>query len=360
MPAASTLLVAVSGGADSTALLVALASLAREFGLMLHAAHLHHGLRGADADADRAHVRALCARLMVPLTDARIAARTRMRSRGLTGEAGLRTLRREWLLRVAARVHASAIATAHTADDQLETLLLRLARGTGLTGAAGMRARHGAFLKPLLHATRHDVERDLTQHGITWRDDASNASRDHARNRVRHDVVPALLAAVVPHGAAERTAAGRRAALALRGSALAGELAAAERALGRAAAGALDRARVDRADGPVVRLEPLTRMAEALRRPALRRAWRLLGPAGRDAPGLTAGHLAPLLEALRTGSAAFRAPLPEGWQAVAGGGDLRFVPPDAAGASRRAGTPSGSRRVGPPDARLRDRPSRER
>ena len=93
------LLVAVSGGADSTATLVGLRHLARELGLELHAAHLHHGLRGADADADLDLVRTLCRRLEVPLTWARWDTRARMRRRGLSGQAGLRTLRREFLLR---------------------------------------------------------------------------------------------------------------------------------------------------------------------------------------------------------------------------------------------------------------------
>lgn len=391
LPLGSTLLVAVSGGADSTALVVALSSIAREFGLTLHAAHLHHGLRGRDADADRMHVRALCERLRVPLTDARIDARARTNTRGLAGEAGLRTLRREWLLRVAKRVRATAIATAHTADDQLETLLLRLARGTGLTGAAGMRARHGAFVKPLLHATRHDIERDLVQHGIAWRDDASNATRDFARNRVRHDVVPTLLAAVLPEGSRRAgrlpAAAGRstpnakpateldgmtpsasvhaghpaaRAALALRASALASELAAAERVLARAAARALDRALFASAEGPALRVGTLARLAPPVLRLALHRAWRLLGPAGANAPGLTAGHLAPLIRSVKTGSAAFRAALPNGWQAVASHGELRVSPPGRLAGPRRASKLTLSRRAGAPDARLRSRPSRER
>src|SRR5262252_8587173 len=118
LPVGSTVLAAVSGGADSTALLVAMASLAREFGLAVRAAHLHHGLRGAAADADLAHVRGLCERFEIPLEAARWDCAARMRRRGLRGEAGLRVLRREFLLVAARRARATAIATAHTADDQ--------------------------------------------------------------------------------------------------------------------------------------------------------------------------------------------------------------------------------------------------
>jgi tRNA(Ile)-lysidine synthetase-like protein len=364
LPHGSTLLVAVSGGADSTALLVALASLARETGLELRAAHLHHGLRGRDADGDLAHVRELCARLRVPLAAARWDCAARMRRRGLSGEAGLRTLRREFLLQASHACGAVGVATAHTADDQLETLLLRLARGTGLAGAAGMRARHGPWLKPLLHATRADIERDLTQHRIAWREDASNASLKHARNRVRHAVVPALLDALgAPAIAAGRSAAERRAGLARRAAALARELAAAERTLSRAAARALDRSLGDTGSGartgtPALDLGRIVKLAPALRTLILRRAWRRLGPAGESAPGLTSRHLEPLLRAVSDRRSRFEVPLPAGWRGVAVRSRLQFTPPRAPAGPRAIE----SRRAGPADARLLDRrvPARRR
>jgi tRNA(Ile)-lysidine synthetase-like protein len=356
LPHGSTVLVAVSGGADSTALLVALASLAREVGLELHAAHLHHGLRGRDADADLERVRELCEWLRLPLTAARWDCAARMRTRGLTGEAGLRTLRREFLLHAAHACGAAAIATAHTADDQLETMLLRLARGTGLTGAAGMRARQGAWLKPLLHATRADIERDLAQHRLAWREDASNATAAYARNRVRHAVVPALLDAVGAPAAGAGGSAARRAGLARRASALAGELAAAERTLSRAAARALERLLSEPRTGPdgcpqALDLAALAKLAPLIRTLVLRRAWRRLGPAGEGAPGLTSRHLAPLLRAVSDRRSRFEVPLPAGWRGVAERNQLRFMRSHASASDRRAG----SRRAGPADARLLDR-----
>lgn len=346
-----TLLVAVSGGADSVALLYALHSLAHEHGLQLHAAHLHHGLRGREADADRAHVAALCERLAVPFSTARIAGETRMRARGLSGEAGLRTLRREWLARVAKRVNARAIASAHTADDQLETLLLRLARGTGLTGAAGMRAWRGRWWKPLLEATRADLEADLTQAGIAWRDDASNATRDHTRNRIRHDVVPALLDALGT--AKQANAPARRAGLARRAQALARELGSAARLAERAAERAHRRLAAPGQPGTLDRAG-LTRLPALLTRLVLRRAWGMVRPRAARASGLTERHLNAMLQALqRPAAKPFAVALPLGWQAVAQRETLALVPASQAALRTR------SRRahVTAPDARLRHRRS---
>ena len=355
LPAGSTLLVAESGGADSTALLVALASLAPEFGLKLHAAHLHHGLRGREADADLRFVTELCGRLRVPLKAARWDCAARMRRRGLSGEGGLRTLRREWLTQVARAMRADAIATAHTADDQLETLLMRLARGTGLTGAAGMRARRGAWIKPLLGATRAEIEADLCAHGLTWREDSSNAGSRHLRNRIRHVAVPALLDAL---GIAAAAPAARRAGLARRAGALAEELAQADRVLSRAAARALERAwRPDRGrralDAGMV-----AKLPRPIRILSIRRSWRLA--AGHQAPGLTSGHMTAIESVIRTGAIGMNArasvALPGGWELRAEQGLLRFAPPErVVSASRHA-----SRRVGSPDARLHGGRSRSR
>ena len=317
----ATLMVAVSGGADSTALLIALASIAREFGLKLAAAHLDHGLRGADSRADAAHVEALCARLRVPLTATRIDAAARMRRAGTSGEAGLRALRRRFLVAAMRRTGAVAIATAHTADDQLETLLMRLARGTSARGMAGMRPRHGVWLKPLLEATRHDVEQDLARARIAWRTDVSNASRVYFRNRIRLDVVPALLAAIAPSRAGDPQA---RARLARRAAATARDLAAAADLLARRARTALVRASV--ASMPrTVDSQTLALYPAAVQRSALQLLWTRAVPA---LDGLSRRHLDALQRLVSSTRGGARLALPHGWAARWSQSRLSLLPPD--------------------------------
>jgi tRNA(Ile)-lysidine synthase len=326
MESGEKLLVAASGGADSTALLLALHSLAAEHRIDLYAAHLNHGLRGAAADADQRFVASLCARLGIPLVAARWDARARLRRRGLSGEKGLRVLRREFLTAAAKRVGAGAIATAHTADDQLETMLLRLARGTGLRGLGAMRPRAGAWIKPLLAATRRDVEADLRRIGQDWRHDASNDDLAYARNRVRHVVVPQLLAlgrrgrGPQPGGAQARASAGT-ASLARRAAALAAEIRSAERALVRSARELA--APVGPAASVSWNAASLRHLPLATRFALYRRAWRTL--AGRP-PALTREHLCQLDRLARAGRGTlalpggYRANLADGLVLVARGG----------------------------------------
>jgi tRNA(Ile)-lysidine synthase len=341
--------VAVSGGADSTALLLALHNLAAELRLGLRAAHLHHGLRGAEADADLRFVRGLCARLGVPLETARWDTRARMRRRGLSGQAGLRVLRREFLAAAAHRAGADAVATAHTADDQLETLLMRLGRGAGLAGLGGMRPiarragpgrRRLAWIKPLLGATRAMIEADLRAGGQPWREDRSNLDPRYTRSRVRHEAVPALGRALLPRADAARA----REVLALRAARATAAARAAERVIERLAARVLPApARGPGRGGVAVPAARLAGLPQALRRAVLARAWHGHGGA---AVGLTDRHFTALEHLIDTGRGGAIIQLPGGWTAERDRGVVRFRGPAEEHAGRKRGP--GAARLRPP------------
>ena len=181
---------AVSGGADSMALLRVLLELQEAFGYPLTACHVNHGLRGETADRDEAFVRAECARLGVPLTVFR-PADVGMAVPPHAGEDWARKLRYACFAQLLAG-GIDCIATAHTATDQAETLLFRLARGTGLHGAGGIRPKRPGYCRPLLGLTRAETEAVCMARGQCWVTDETNTGDDYARNRLRHAALPAL------------------------------------------------------------------------------------------------------------------------------------------------------------------------
>lgn len=189
------IVLAVSGGADSTALALAFAAIRRKLKLRLTLAHLHHGLRGKEADADADFVRQLGQNLRIPVEIGRAQVR-RQRESGQSLEMAAREARYRFLMRVARKVGAQRIATAHTADDQAETILLRLARGTGWQGLGGIppvSERGGIYIiRPFLNLRREEIVSFLKKRRCLWREDSSNLSSDFLRNRVRHEILPFL------------------------------------------------------------------------------------------------------------------------------------------------------------------------
>jgi tRNA(Ile)-lysidine synthase len=179
--------VGVSGGPDSSALLAALAELGPARGLVLTAGHVDHGLRGEEGAGDRDAAGALAARLGVPFVARAVAV-----APGPGLEAGARRARHRALAALADEAGAGWIALAHTEDDQAETVLLRLLRGAGRGGLGAMRPIVGRLWRPLLAVTRADVRRYLAERELPFRIDRSNADLAHARNRLRRLVVPLL------------------------------------------------------------------------------------------------------------------------------------------------------------------------
>lgn len=193
----SSILIAVSGGADSVALLRGLLQLREPLRLTLRAAHLNHQLRGADADADAEWVRALCERCDVPC-DIESVPVLEMAERNRRGvEETARDARYEFLRTVAVRHRCEAVAVAHTADDQAETVLHHILRGTGLTGLRGMewsRRLDGSerVIRPMLAIWRTEVEAFLAELGQEFRQDVTNQDVSLTRNRLRHELLPRL------------------------------------------------------------------------------------------------------------------------------------------------------------------------
>lgn len=185
------ILVGVSGGCDSVALLHLLHALAPDFPFELHAAHLDHALRVESAD-DARFVAALCADLAVPLAIRRVDVLREARERKAGVEEAARSLRRRFLEFAAAELGCRWIALGHHRGDQAETVLHRFLRGTSLPGLAGMRFVAGSYIRPLLGSAREQILRYATDHGLPFVEDASNRDPRFTRNRLRHELLPAL------------------------------------------------------------------------------------------------------------------------------------------------------------------------
>ena len=187
-----TLIVALSGGADSTALLDMLSRMPG-FHLRLVVAHLNHCLRGAESDADQEFCRKLAASYGLPFEFSRVDVKGLAKSEELNLEDAGRRARINFLELVREKHGAAAIVTAHHCDDQAETILMRLLRGSGMTGLCGIPYRNQrGYIRPLLNVTRAEIEQYLAGRGLDWREDASNQDTSFLRNRIRHELLPLL------------------------------------------------------------------------------------------------------------------------------------------------------------------------
>jgi tRNA(Ile)-lysidine synthase len=186
--------VAVSGGADSVALLRVLVELRQELGIVLSVAHFHHGIRGAEADADYQFVGSLAETFSLEFHSSSADVPAHARAHKLSMETAARELRHLWFAKLVSEKVVDKIATAHTIDDQAETVLMRILRGAGTHGLAGIfpKQTEKHLVRPLLATTRREVEAYLVALGQTWREDSSNRDLSHTRNRVRHELLPLL------------------------------------------------------------------------------------------------------------------------------------------------------------------------
>jgi tRNA(Ile)-lysidine synthase len=183
-------LVGLSGGADSVCLLCWLADNAGALGITVCAAHINHGLRGADADADEVFCRALCDRMSIRLLTYHAPVAIMARQRGMGTEEAGRAARYERFDAAAKSLGANKIALAHNRHDNAETIFMRISRGTGIYGLAGIAPVRGGIIRPLLNTGRKEIEEYLRAINQPFVIDATNESRDYTRNMVRNEVFP--------------------------------------------------------------------------------------------------------------------------------------------------------------------------
>lgn len=189
--------VALSGGADSVSLLLAMKTLSESLGIELSACHLNHGLRGAESDLDEEFCKSLCGRLGIPFVSKKLNVKE-LAQKHESAEEAARRIRYGFFSEVLEDLgKSSVLATAHTLNDSAETVLLNLIRGTGLSGLCGIPPVRelGEFrvIRPLIRCTRADVEAFLAENGQNYVTDKTNFSEDYTRNRIRLNILPEIL-----------------------------------------------------------------------------------------------------------------------------------------------------------------------
>lgn len=189
---ASSLLVGFSGGADSTALLSLLCKIGAERGISVTAVHIHHMIRGAEADRDLLHCQTVCAQAKIPFLSEYVDIPSMAKTQKIGIEACARNARYAIFDRLCDEHKFDRIATAHTADDTLETMLFHLARGCGAEGLAGIAPCRGSIIRPLIRCTRQEILTYLELANLSYVEDGTNEDLTYTRNRIRHTVVPPL------------------------------------------------------------------------------------------------------------------------------------------------------------------------
>ena len=187
-----TIVIGLSGGADSVCLFNLLSDISRDYDISMVSVHVHHGIRGDEADRDAEFAEEISKKNGAEFVLCRVDAPAYAKEKGLTLEEAARILRYRELERVADEKNADAIAVAHHKDDQAETVLMNLFRGTGATGLAGIRPRSGKKIRPLLFTSKKEILEYLEENCITFVEDSTNSSKEHTRNRIRSEVLPLI------------------------------------------------------------------------------------------------------------------------------------------------------------------------
>lgn len=184
----ATCLLAISGGRDS----VVLARLLKECAITFSFAHVNFNLREQESDCDQAFVAQLAAAMNIPFFVTQFNTKQRARERGISTQMAARDLRYDWFQEVQQQHNIPFLVTAHHLDDQLETFLINLSRGSGIDGLTGIPSHNGAIRRPLLPFSRAQITQYALENNLNWREDSSNSSTDYLRNAVRSKIVPAI------------------------------------------------------------------------------------------------------------------------------------------------------------------------
>lgn len=304
-------MVAVSGGPDSVALLHILYLLKEELEISLHVAHLNHMFRGAESEADALFVADMAERYGLPATVESLDVPAYRDQNRLSGQVAAREVRYRFFYETANRVGAYKVALAHQADDQAETILINFLRGTGITGLKGISpVREGIYIRPLLTVRRSEIERYCDEMSLSFRQDSSNIKPVYTRNRVRMNLMPLLEREYNP---------GLVPALLRLGEICREEDSYLEEQAEKAYQDALQAAAAGRV---VLRLDSLRGTPVAIRRRVLRRAWQFLTG---ELKNLAFQHAEAALDLLYGGATGSRAVLPGNVVAVRSYNTLELI-----------------------------------